>query len=58
MLRSIWLIWSSISRTCWARPVGLDQRGDRVVDLLLHQPAHGQEVAAHFLQLGVELREM
>ncbi|MNY05508.1 hypothetical protein D3C86_1382310 [compost metagenome] len=35
--------------------VGLDQRGDRVVDLLLDQPAHGQEVAAHFLQFGVEL---
>ena len=35
--------------------VGVDQRVDRVVDLLFHQPAHGQEVAAHILQLGVEL---
>ena len=35
--------------------VGLDQRGDGVVDLLLDQTAHRQEVAAHFLQLGVEL---
>ena len=35
--------------------VGLDQRGDRVVDLLLHQAAHGQQVAAHLFQLGVEL---
>ncbi|MNL28654.1 hypothetical protein D3C87_1503080 [compost metagenome] len=36
--------------------VGLDQRGHRVVDLLFHQPAHGQEVAAHLFKLGVELR--
>ena len=36
--------------------VGLDQRGDRIIDLLLHQPAHRQEVAAHFLKLGIELR--
>jgi len=36
--------------------VGLDQRSDGVVDLFLHQPAHRQEVAAHLLELGVELR--
>src|SRR5690606_15818518 len=35
--------------------VSLDKRGHRVVDLLLDQPAHGQQVAAHLLQLGVEL---
>ena len=35
--------------------VGLDQRGDGVVDLLFHQAAHGQQVAAHFFQFGVEL---
>ncbi|MNR11070.1 hypothetical protein D3C85_1273520 [compost metagenome] len=35
--------------------VGVDQRVDRVGDLLLHQAAHGQQVAADLLQLGVEL---
>ncbi|MNY27052.1 hypothetical protein D3C86_1609390 [compost metagenome] len=35
--------------------VGVDQRGHRVIDLLLDQPAHGQQMAAHLLQLGVEL---
>src|SRR5690606_6935868 len=35
--------------------IGLEQRGDRIIDLLLHQPAHGQQVTAHLLQLGVEL---
>ncbi|MCY1178589.1 hypothetical protein D3C76_1285290 [compost metagenome] len=35
--------------------VGFDQRGNRVVDLLFHQPAHGQQVAAHLFELGVEL---
>ncbi len=35
--------------------IGFDQRGDRVVDLFFNQPAHGQQVAAHLFQLGIEL---
>ncbi|MNT33568.1 hypothetical protein D3C72_1695020 [compost metagenome] len=35
--------------------VGLDQRSDRVVDLLLDQAAHRQEVAANLFEFGVEL---
>ena len=35
--------------------IGIDQRGDRIVDLLFHQATHGQEMAAHLFQLGVEL---
>ncbi|MNZ96123.1 hypothetical protein D3C78_1153040 [compost metagenome] len=35
--------------------VGLDQRGDRVIDLFLDQAAHRQEVTADLLEFGVEL---
>ena len=35
--------------------VGIDQRGHRIVDLLLDQTAHRQQVATDFLQFGIEL---
>src|SRR5690606_9976125 len=35
--------------------IGFDQRRDSVIDLLLDQPAHGQEMAADLFQFGVEL---
>jgi hypothetical protein len=46
MVTSIWLTWWS---AC-----ALDQRRDRLLQLLLHEPAHLQDTRADLLEILVE----
>ena len=49
-------VFDNITDALGKARVGVDQRGNRVVNLFFHQAAHGQQVATHLFQLSVELR--